>query len=109
MRVFKSFIFLSIFLILTNCAAPGTALLGPSFTAATSGSLSQTGLSYGTSHVVKKTKQGLAEIIKTKKVFNQQVDLIYQKIEKDKLSKIGLKDQRDFFFKAVRDNLKKHN
>ena len=98
MNVFKNLIFLSIFLILTNCAAPGTALLGPSFTAATSGSLSQTGLSYGTGHLVKKTKQSLKEIIKTKKVVYQQVDLIYQKIEKDKLSKIGLQDQRNFFF-----------
>ena len=109
MSVLKNFIFLSIFLVLTNCAAPGTAFLGPSITAATSGSLYQTGLSYGTGHVVKKAKQGFEEIIKTKTVVYQQVDLIYQKIDKDKLSKIGLKDQRDFFFKAVKGNLKKYN
>ena len=109
MSVFKNFIFLSIFLVLTNCAAPGAALLGPSITAATSGSLYQTGLSYGTGHVVKKARQGLEKVIKTKTVVLQQVDKIYQKIEKDKLKEVVLKDQRDLFFKAVKDNLKKYN
>tara|TARA_B110001452_G_scaffold233622_1_gene211530 strand:+ start:110 stop:439 length:330 start_codon:yes stop_codon:yes gene_type:complete len=109
MSVFKNFIFLSIFLFLTNCAAPGTAFLGPSITAATSGSLYQTGLSYGTGHVVKKAKQGLEEIIKTKKVVYQQVDQIYKKINKDELNETALKNQRDLFFKAAKNNLKRYN
>lgn len=46
-------------LILTNCAAPGAAFLGPSITAARTGSAYQAGLSYGSTHMIKKNKRKL--------------------------------------------------
>ena len=111
MSVFKNSFFLSIFLVLTNCAAPGTAFLGPSITAATSGSLYQTGLSYGTGHVVKKAKESLKKIEETKKAVHQRVGQLNQKIDLkvDQLNKVVLKNHADLFFKAVKDNLKKYN
>ena len=102
-------------LTLTNCAPTGTALLGPSilgpaFTAAKTGSIYQAGLSYGSSHVIKTTKKGFDRIKETKEIVYQQVDQFQKKKnKKDKLNKVVLKDQADFFFKAVKNNLKKYN
>jgi len=45
--MYKNFLFLIIFVFFTNCSAPGTALLGPVFTGAKTGSLYQASLSYG--------------------------------------------------------------
>ena len=45
--MYKNFLLLIIFVFFTNCSAPGTALLGPVFTGAKTGSLYQTSLSYG--------------------------------------------------------------
>ena len=50
----KNFIFISLLLLLTNCSAPGSALLGPVFTGATTKSVSQASLSFGTNQIVKK-------------------------------------------------------
>ena len=90
--------------ILTNCAAPGSAFLGPSITAVKTGSVYQAGLSYGSSHVIKKTKESLDKIKKTKTIVFQRVDRLHKIIIKDKLNKIALKDQSDLFFKAIKDN-----
>jgi len=43
-----------LFLVLTNCANPGTALLGPILTGAKTGSIYQASLSYTTNQIVKK-------------------------------------------------------
>ena len=43
-------------LILSNCSTPGTALLGPVFTGAKTGSIYQASLSYGTGKVMNKLK-----------------------------------------------------
>ena len=112
--MFKKFIILSLMLTLTNCAPAGTALLGPSIlgpavTAARTGSIYQAGLSYGSSHVIKTTKKGFDRIKETKEIVYQQVDQFQKKIKKDKLNKVVLKDQADFFFNAVKNNLKKYN
>ena len=96
-------------LVLTNCGAPGTAFLGPSITAARTGSFYQTGLSYGSSHVMKEAKKSFEKIQETKTIVYKQVDQINQMIKKDKLNKIALKKQSDLFFKAVKNNLKKNN
>ena len=85
-------------LILTNCGAPGTALLGPAFTGARTGSVYQTSLSYGSSHVIKKTKESLKKIKEAKTVVYQQVDDLNKKIKKNKLNKVVLKDQAELFF-----------
>ena len=72
--MFKKIIILSLLLVLTNCAGPGTVLLGPTITVVRTGSVYQAGLSYGSSHVVKKTKESIEKIKKTKKVISQQVN-----------------------------------
>lgn len=105
----KKFIILLLLLVLTNCAAPGTVLLGPSITVARTGSIYQAGLSYGSGHLIKKTKQNLKKLKQTKTVVHQRVDRLHKKINKDKLNKIVLRNESDFFFKAVIDNLKKYN
>ena len=107
--MFKKCIILSSVLILTSCYPPGVALLGPSITVATTGSIYQAGLSYGSGQVLKKTKESIEKIKETKKVVYLEVDQFYKKINKDKLNKVVLTDQRDHFFKAVEDNLKKYN
>ena len=105
----KIFFILSLMLILTNCAAPGAALLGPSITGARTGSIYQAGLSYGSSHAIKKTKDTFAKVKEAKTIVYHQVENLHKKIKKDKLNEIVLKDQADLFFKAVKDNLKKYN
>ena len=52
--MFKKNFYLFCFLALTNCSAPGTALLGPIFTGAKTGSVYQASLSYGTNKIVNK-------------------------------------------------------
>ena len=53
----KKFIIILFLFFLTNCSAPGTALLGPVFTGATSGSAAQASLSFGTNQIVKKIQE----------------------------------------------------
>ena len=107
--MFKYFFILLLFFTLTNCSAPGTALLGPVFTGARTGSVYQAGLSYGSGHVIKITKESLKKVKKTKTTVYQRVDQLHKKIKKNKLNKIVLKDKADLFFKAVNDNFKKYN
>ena len=107
--MFKKFIILSSMLILTNCYPPGAALLGPSITVATTGNIYQAGLSYSSGQVLKKAKESMEKIKETKKVVYLEVDQFYKKVNKDKFNKVVLRDQRNHFFKAVEDNLKKYN
>ena len=91
-------------LILTNCGIPGTALLGPSITGARTGSIYQAGLSYGSSHLIEKTKKSLIAIKETKTKVYKRVDRLHKKV---KLNKVVLKNQSDLFFKSVINNLEK--
>ena len=50
--MFKKFLFISLLLILNNCSTPATALLGPVFTGAKTGSVYQASLSYGTGKIL---------------------------------------------------------
>ncbi len=50
--MFKNFLIIACLLILTNCAAPGSALLGPVFTGAKTGSVGQASLSYSTGKIM---------------------------------------------------------
>ena len=52
--MFKKFIYLICLTLLTNCSAPGTALLGPIFTGVKTGSVYQTSISYGGNKMVNK-------------------------------------------------------
>ena len=97
--MFKKFIIFSLLLILTSCSAPGTVFLGPTVTVARTGNIYQAGLSYGSGHVIQKTKESLEKASATNTIVYQRVEQIHQKIEKNKLSKVVLKDQADFFLK----------
>ena len=59
----KNFLFICLIL-LTNCTTPTTALLGPIFTGAKTGSVYQASLSYSTSKVIRELKK-----------FNKEQDL----------------------------------
>ena len=48
----KKLIFIFILLFLNNCATPGSAVLGPIFTAAKTGSIYQASISYSTGKIV---------------------------------------------------------
>ena len=50
----KKILSISILLVLNNCTTPGTALLGPAFTGAKTGSVYQASLSFGTGRIVNK-------------------------------------------------------
>ena len=67
----KDFITVLILILLTGCTAPGSALLGPVFTGATSKSLAQASLSFGTNQIIrnihdasKKSKTEIRKIAK---------------------------------------------
>ena len=60
----KKFLILLTLLFLTNCTAPGTALLGPAFTGATTKSVAQASLSLGTNQIMRKVHE---EVKKSKK------------------------------------------
>jgi hypothetical protein len=63
------FLFLLLFL-LANCASTGTALLGPLFTGAKTGSIYQASISYGSNQVLKQFKSS------NNKTSNNEIDLI---------------------------------
>tara|TARA_B100001057_G_scaffold63646_1_gene57225 strand:- start:3437 stop:3622 length:186 start_codon:yes stop_codon:yes gene_type:complete len=52
----RKFIILFFLLTLNNCSAPGSALLGPVFTGATTKSFTRAGISYGSNKVMKTYK-----------------------------------------------------
>ena len=105
----KKFISLFLLLFITNCAAPGTAFLGPAFTVVETGNLYQACMSYGSSQIIKKTKEKYEKIKEAKTVVYKRIDEMQIKIENNKLNKIVLKNQADLFFKSVKNNLKKYN
>ena len=50
--MFKKILLLSCLLLLTNCVTSTSALLGPVFTGATTGSIYQASLSYGSNRII---------------------------------------------------------
>jgi hypothetical protein len=50
----RKLILIFVFFTLTNCAAPGTALLGPAFTGATTKSAARASLSFSSNQLIKK-------------------------------------------------------
>ena len=53
----KKFLILLTLTVLTNCSAPGTALLGPVFTGATTKSAAQATLSFSTNQIIQNIKE----------------------------------------------------
>ena len=74
----KKFLILFFFLTLSGCGAPGTAFLGPSVTAARTGSLYHASASYASSQVIKKTKESLEKIKKAKTVVYKRVNQLHK-------------------------------
>tara|TARA_B100001094_G_C17391005_1_gene421287 strand:- start:81 stop:401 length:321 start_codon:yes stop_codon:yes gene_type:complete len=72
--MFKKNLIIFLVLALTGCSAPGSALLGPVFTGATTGSVSQASISFGTNQIMKK-------IHETSKKTKNQVEKIAKKVE----------------------------
>ena len=87
----KKFILIFSFLVLANCSAPGTALLGPALTGATTGSIVQASLSYGTNQVIKKIRE-------TSKKTKKQVKKIAKKVET-----FNLKIKSEDFYASVKN------
>ena len=69
--MFKKIIIISLLIVFNNCSAPGTALLGPVFTGATTKSAARASVSYGTNMAMKQFKE-FNEEKKIKKLINLQ-------------------------------------
>ena len=82
----KNLFILFLLLLLTNCAAPGTALIGPVFTGATTKSVAQASLSAGTNQILRKlhseSKKTRIKIAKVK----TEIENFTKNIESKKLS-----------------------
>ena len=65
--MFKKFLFLFFIIFLSNCSAPGTAFLGPVFTGAKTGSISQATLSYSSGQIFEQFQSKQAILNKRKK------------------------------------------
>jgi len=68
--IMKKIIILSFLIVLNNCSVPGTALLGPVFTGATTKSAARASASYGSNLAKKKFKEFYKE--KNKKFISLQ-------------------------------------
>ena len=72
--MFKKIFIVSLLLFFTSCTAPGTALLGPAVTGATTKSVARASLSFGSNQIVKK-------IHETSKNTQKQVKKIVKQVE----------------------------
>ena len=70
----KKYLALLMIVLLTSCSAPGSALLGPVFTGATTKSVAQASLSFGTNQMIRKVHE-------TAKKSKAEVKKIVKKIE----------------------------
>jgi len=83
----KKIIFALVFVVFLNGCIQNTAMLGPAYTFSTSGSVLQTGLSYGSNQVYKKYNEEkndkeLQEIMKVKKRNHDLKNLLKAQIAK---------------------------
>ena len=85
-----------VFFLISNCSMPGTALLGPVFTGAKTGSIYQASLSYWTNKIMNKVidheneKKSSNKIINSEKSFNEDQIIIVSTfaVEKVEFSEI---------------------
>ena len=80
----KKFLIILFLIFLNNCTYPGSALMGPAFTGATTKSITQTTISFGSNQIVKKIKE-------TSKRTKDEVVKIAKKVD-DFSSEIKSKD-----------------
>ena len=82
--MFKNYLIIFLFIYLSSCSHPGTALLGPTFTGATTKSLGQTSISFGKNLVIKQVHEATKKTKKeVKKITNKIEDLNSQIKSKD--------------------------
>ena len=72
-------------ILFTGCSAPGTALLGPAVTGATTKSAAQASLSFGTNQIIRKIDASIKESKKevkkiVKKIENFEINPEYKKL-----------------------------
>ena len=107
------------FLLLLNGCVQGTALLGPIFTGASTGSVTQAGLSYGSNYVVKNmtgktTTENIQKLLvpknsdkKTVKLIKKKSQILIDKKKNDnkivKLAKEDLKKKSLDFYASVKN------
>ena len=72
----KNYFFILLILILTNCSAPGSALLGPVFTGATTKSVAHASLSFGTNQIISKLHEASEKSKKSVKKLVKKIDNI---------------------------------
>ena len=99
-----------IFILLFNGCVQGTALLGPIFAGASTGSVSQAGLSYGSNYMVKNmtgktTAENIQKLLVTKKSDNKTTKLI----KKTSQELIDKKKNSNNTVKLVKKNIKKNS
>ena len=99
-----------IFILLFNGCVQGTALLGPIFTGASTGSVAQAGLSYGSNYMVKNmtgktTAENIQKLLVTKKSDNKTTKLI----KKTSQELIDKKKNSNNTVKLVKKDIKKNS
>tara|TARA_Y100000389_G_C17047995_1_gene311337 strand:- start:139 stop:507 length:369 start_codon:yes stop_codon:yes gene_type:complete len=77
--MFKKLSLLILISLLSNCASPGTAFLGPTITGAKTGSLYQASISYGSGSVMRSLKTEMDNYIEEKKVLAERLSRQTQK------------------------------
>ncbi len=70
---------------LTNCSAPGTALLGPAFTGATTKSVTQASLSFGTNQIIRKVNEAHQKSKKEMQKIAKKIDDLKLRSKYEKL------------------------
>ena len=70
----KNYLIIFSLLFITICGTPGSALLGPAFTGATTKSLTQASVSFGTNQILRKVQE-------TSKISKTRVTNLVKKIE----------------------------
>tara|TARA_B110000285_G_C14872435_1_gene489885 strand:- start:36 stop:410 length:375 start_codon:yes stop_codon:yes gene_type:complete len=98
------------FILLFNGCVQGTALLGPIFTGASTGSVSQAGLSYGSNYLVKNmtgktTAENIQKLLVPKNSDNKTTRLIKKKSQ----ILIDKKKNDNKIVKSAKEDLKKNS
>ncbi len=100
--------YLTLMFLLNNCAPTGSALLGPTFTAAKTGSIPQVALSYSSNKVMKSINEKIEKL----KIEKAKTLEIIESLHDKTLTKINeninkpIENHANNFFKTVKKDLK---
>ena len=102
--MFKNYLIILLFIFLNSCSHPGTALLGPAITGATTQSLGQASMSFGQNLVVKQLHEASKKTKKEVKKITNKIEYLNSEIKsKDffvsvkNLYLLDKKQKKDFF------------